>query len=115
MKKKSNLFHTNPCVGPCQSAKRTDDVAIAGAGYTGLWTAYALKRADPTLRVVVCEREIAGFGASGRNGGWCSALFAGSRAVTARRRDCIDVQRTSGCNCEVDVLPTATCPLISEA
>ncbi len=61
------------------------DVAIAGAGYTGLWTAYALKRADPTLRIVVCEREIAGFGASGRNGGWCSALFAGSRAVTARR------------------------------
>jgi glycine/D-amino acid oxidase-like deaminating enzyme len=44
-----------------------------------------LKRADPTLRIVVCEREIAGFGASGRNGGWCSALFAGSRAVTARR------------------------------
>jgi glycine/D-amino acid oxidase-like deaminating enzyme len=61
------------------------DVAIAGAGYTGLWTAYALKRADPTLRIIVCEREIAGFGASGRNGGWCSALFAGSRAVTARR------------------------------
>ncbi len=61
------------------------DVAIAGAGYTGLWTAYALKRADPALRIVVCEREIAGFGASGRNGGWCSALFAGSRAVTARR------------------------------
>jgi glycine/D-amino acid oxidase-like deaminating enzyme len=61
------------------------DVAIAGAGYTGLWTAYALKRADPTLRVVVCERRIAGFGASGRNGGWCSSLFAGSRAATARR------------------------------
>jgi glycine/D-amino acid oxidase-like deaminating enzyme len=61
------------------------DVAIAGGGYTGLWTAYALKRADPSLRVVVCERETVGFGASGRNGGWCSALFAGSRAATARR------------------------------
>ncbi len=61
------------------------DVAIAGGGYTGLWTAYALKRADPTLRVVVCEREVVGFGASGRNGGWCSALFAGSRDATARR------------------------------
>ena len=61
------------------------DVAIAGAGYTGLWTAHALKRADPTLRVVVCEREVVGFGASGRNGGWCSALFAGSRDATARR------------------------------
>jgi len=61
------------------------DVAIAGGGYTGLWTAYALKRADPTLRIVVCERETVGFGASGRNGGWCSALFAGNRAVTAQR------------------------------
>ena len=47
------------------------DVAIVGAGYTGLWTAYYLRRADPGLRVVVLEREVAGFGASGRNGGWC--------------------------------------------
>jgi glycine/D-amino acid oxidase-like deaminating enzyme len=54
------------------------DVAIAGAGFTGLWTAYYLKKARPELRVVVCEREIAGFGASGRNGGWCSALFPAS-------------------------------------
>ena len=54
------------------------DVAIVGAGFTGLWTAYYLTRADPALRVVVCEREIAGFGASGRNGGWCSALFPAS-------------------------------------
>ena len=48
------------------------------AGYTGLWTAYYLSRADPALRIAVCEREIAGFGASGRNGGWCSALFPAS-------------------------------------
>jgi len=54
------------------------DVAIVGAGFTGLWTAYYLAQADPRLRVVVCEREIAGFGASGRNGGWCSALFPAS-------------------------------------
>jgi glycine/D-amino acid oxidase-like deaminating enzyme len=51
------------------------DVAIVGAGYTGLWTAYTLLEHDPTLRVVVVEREIAGFGASGRNGGWASAIF----------------------------------------
>ena len=51
------------------------DVAIVGAGYTGLWTAYALLQRDPSLHVVVIEREIAGFGASGRNGGWCSDLF----------------------------------------
>src|SRR5687768_9037958 len=47
------------------------DVAVVGAGFTGLWTAYYLARADPHLRVMVIEREVAGFGASGRNGGWC--------------------------------------------
>jgi glycine/D-amino acid oxidase-like deaminating enzyme len=54
------------------------DVAIVGAGLTGLWTAYYLTKAGADLRVVLCEREIAGFGASGRNGGWCSALFPAS-------------------------------------
>jgi glycine/D-amino acid oxidase-like deaminating enzyme len=52
------------------------DVAIIGAGYTGLWTAYYLVTADPTLRIAIVESEIAGFGASGRNGGWASALFS---------------------------------------
>jgi len=51
------------------------DVVIVGAGYTGLWTAYYLTELDPTIRIVVVEKEIAGFGASGRNGGWASALF----------------------------------------
>ena len=54
------------------------DVAIVGGGFTGLWTAWHLLHNDPTLRIVVVEREIAGWGASGRNGGWCSALFAAS-------------------------------------
>jgi glycine/D-amino acid oxidase-like deaminating enzyme len=48
------------------------DVAILGAGLTGLWTAYYLARHDPGLRIVILEREIAGFGASGRNGAWCA-------------------------------------------
>jgi glycine/D-amino acid oxidase-like deaminating enzyme len=61
------------------------DVAIVGAGYTGLWTAYYLAEADPTLRIAVLEAEIAGFGASGRNGGWCSALFPASHRHIARR------------------------------
>ncbi|WP_157155572.1 FAD-binding oxidoreductase [Diaminobutyricimonas sp. LJ205] len=61
------------------------DVAIIGGGLTGLWTAYYLLRADPTLTVVVLEREIAGFGASGRNGGWCSALFPASPTALERR------------------------------
>ena len=61
------------------------DVCIVGAGFTGLWTAHALALADPSLRVAVLEREVAGFGASGRNGGWCSALFATSDAALARQ------------------------------
>jgi glycine/D-amino acid oxidase-like deaminating enzyme len=60
------------------------DVAVVGAGYTGLWTAYYLALAEPSLRIAVVEREIAGFGASGRNGGWCSALFAASREKVAK-------------------------------
>jgi len=60
------------------------DVAVVGAGYSGLWTAYYLAKADPSLRVAVLEREIAGFGASGRNGGWCSALFPASIEKLAR-------------------------------
>ena len=51
------------------------DVAILGAGFSGLWTAYYLLRENPGLRVAVVEKEIAGFGASGRNGGWCSPKF----------------------------------------
>ena len=51
------------------------DVVIVGAGYTGLWTAYYLAAADPNLRIIVIEGERVGFGASGRNGGWCSALL----------------------------------------
>ncbi len=61
------------------------DVAILGAGFTGLWTAYCLLRRDPSLSVLVVEREIAGFGASGRNGGWCVADFPVSPAVMTKR------------------------------
>ena len=72
------------------------DVAIVGAGYTGLWTAYYLLKADPSLRIGIVEREIAGFGASGRNGGWCSALFAAPMhriAKTYGRASAIALQR----------------------
>lgn len=53
------------------------DVAIIGAGYTGLWTAYYLKRQAPQLRIVILEAETAGFGASGRNGGWLMGNLLG--------------------------------------
>jgi glycine/D-amino acid oxidase-like deaminating enzyme len=51
------------------------DVAILGAGYSGLWTAYYLLKRAPSLKIAIAEREIAGFGASGRNGAWCTANF----------------------------------------
>ncbi len=70
---------------PPLSASTRADVAIVGAGFTGLWTAYYLKRAQPDLRIVVLERETAGFGASGRNGGWVSGFFSGPGRVYARR------------------------------
>jgi len=60
------------------------DVAIVGAGFTGLWTAYYLRRLDPGLRIALLEKDVAGFGASGRNGGWCSALFPASSEKVAR-------------------------------
>jgi len=60
------------------------DIAIVGGGLTGLWTAWYLLERDPALRIVVLEKEIAGFGASGRNGGWCSALFPRSTASLER-------------------------------
>ena len=62
----------------------TVDVAIVGGGLTGLWTAYYLQRLDPGLRIVVLEKHIAGFGASGRNGGWCSALFPAATGALER-------------------------------
>ncbi|WP_084124651.1 FAD-binding oxidoreductase [Demequina sp. NBRC 110054] len=63
------------------------DVAIVGAGFTGLWTAYYLATARPDLRVAVLEKELAGFGASGRNGGWSSALLPSSLDTLARDAD----------------------------
>lgn len=69
---------------PSLPGDRTADVAIVGAGYTGLWTAYSLLRRRPSLRIVLLEREVAGFGASGRNGGWCSSIFPASWRRIAR-------------------------------
>jgi len=66
--------------GDCEA-----DVAVLGAGYTGLWTAYYLLRRDPGLRVVLLEREVSGFGASGRNGAWCSPSMSVTAPELARR------------------------------
>ncbi|MFM2277854.1 MAG: hypothetical protein RLZZ444_85 [Pseudomonadota bacterium] len=56
------------------------DVAIIGAGYTGLWAAYYLKRKAPHLRIALFEARHLGFGASGRNGGWLMGHMLGEFA-----------------------------------
>ncbi|MFF2051674.1 NAD(P)/FAD-dependent oxidoreductase [Leifsonia sp. NPDC058194] len=91
---------------PGLAADAEADVAIVGAGLTGLWTAYYLLQADPSLRVLLLEKEVAGFGASGRNGGWCSALFPwsaskleeryGFDAAVAQRRAMVDTVHEVG-------------------
>ena len=85
---------------PGLSGDRHVDVCIVGAGFTGLWAALAVRALEPGARILVVEREIAGFGASGRNGGWCSALFPvsdddlerrhGRRAAAAMRQALVD-------------------------
>ncbi len=64
---------------------RRSDVVVIGAGYTGLWTALYLKRLNPALDVVVVDAEGVGHGASGRNGGWCSALLPFTLTDIARQ------------------------------
>ena len=71
------------------------DVCIVGAGYTGLWSAYYLKRAQPDLRIAVIEQRFAGFGASGRNGGWLTNSVTGGREqyVATHGRDAAIAQQ----------------------
>lgn len=61
------------------------DVAILGAGFTGLWTAYYLLQEEPSLNIVILEKESVGFGASGRNGGWSSPKFSVTPKVAIER------------------------------
>jgi glycine/D-amino acid oxidase-like deaminating enzyme len=70
---------------PALARSEIVDVAILGAGYTGLWTAYYLLRKEPGLKIGIVEKEIAGFGASGRNGGWCSSRFPVTPALLKER------------------------------
>lgn len=69
----------SPLVGSAET-----DVAIVGGGFTGLWTAYHLLEAQPSLRVTVIEREEVAFGASGRNGGFAMTLLDMSLAHLRR-------------------------------
>jgi glycine/D-amino acid oxidase-like deaminating enzyme len=70
---------------PLEGAQRAD-VVIVGAGFTGLWTAYELKRAQPGLDVVILDAMEVGFGASGRNGGFAMTLLDMSLAHLVRNQ-----------------------------
>nr|WP_202881333.1 FAD-dependent oxidoreductase [Pedococcus badiiscoriae] len=76
----------SPAAGPSSpDVPRKADVVVVGGGFTGLWTAHYLLLADPSLDVVVLEAEHIGFGASGRNGGWVSALWPVGPQTLERR------------------------------
>jgi len=66
----------NPAAAPPLAGDASADVAIVGGGYTGLWTALALRERDPGLRVTLLEAEICGHGPSGRNGGFVHGYWA---------------------------------------
>ena len=108
--------HRTGLTRPALAQDESVDVAIVGAGYTGLWTAYYLLQADPSLTVLVLESEHVGFGASGRNGGWVSARYpvgprtlardhgeSAARDQYAALRDSVDevgrVARAEGVDC----------------
>lgn len=101
---------------PALERDRTADVVIVGAGFTGLWTAWYLLERDPSLDIVILEAEYAGFGASGRNGAWCSpklapsidALVSRSSAEVARRtveamREAVDEVASAADRADLDI------------
>ncbi|HWI30054.1 MAG TPA: FAD-binding oxidoreductase [Microbacterium sp.] len=85
-----------PAPRPALQQSLDADVCIVGAGFTGLWTAYYVKKQQPDARVVVLEQRFAGFGASGRNGGWLTNSVTGGRGQYVKshgRQAAIDQQR----------------------
>lgn len=72
------------------------DVTVIGGGLSGLWTAMWLRRFDPALQILVLERDRIGFGASGRNGGWASALLPMSPASLRERLGTEAAARVAG-------------------
>lgn len=77
----------------CLQGDKSVDIAIVGGGFSGLWTAYYLLRNDPSLRVLVIEKEYCGFGASGRNGGWCKGSVAGGAKRYAKQSSIGEARR----------------------
>jgi glycine/D-amino acid oxidase-like deaminating enzyme len=81
----SSLWQGKQNINYRKSISKNDsfDVAIIGAGFSGLWSAFHLKQFQPNLNIAVFEKEYVGFGASGRNGGWASAEYptSGNRLI----------------------------------
>jgi glycine/D-amino acid oxidase-like deaminating enzyme len=71
----------NPAPAPALAGDAVADVAVVGGGYTGLWTALALREQAPELRVTVLEAEICGHGPSGRNGGFLHGYWGSLGSV----------------------------------
>ena len=83
---KSYWLSTRPYEpGPPLAGDLEVDVAIIGAGYTGLTSAYFLKEAEPGLRVALLEADVVGWGASGRNGGFSMTKMGMMHSITALR------------------------------
>lgn len=70
---------------PALANDETVDIAIMGGGFSGLWTAYFLLQRDPSLSIAIVEQQFCGYGASGRNGGWCSPRFPINPSALTRR------------------------------
>jgi glycine/D-amino acid oxidase-like deaminating enzyme len=110
-------YDTLPIPRPPLDGDTSADVCIIGAGYTGLWTAWYLKQAQPDLNILIVEKHFAGFGASGRNGGWLTGGFAwnherylsrgpeGVRAMVAAMNGTVDevVRETTAQGIDADI------------
>ena len=72
---------------PALEGERSADVVILGGGYTGLWTAWHLKKLEPECRVVVLEADVCGHGPSGRNGGFCNSMWFSLASMRERWGD----------------------------
>ena len=61
------------------------EIVIIGGGFSGLWSAFHLKKSNPSLDISIFEAKEIGFGASGRNGGWASSDYPVYRSTLIKR------------------------------